>query len=113
MPAGRELDELVAEQVMGWQTSISWGGSYWIDGFVVEREKVKWNPSTDIAAAWEVVEKMHDSGLKFMVRSHPISSFLKRVVFCTQDQSSSWEVERPEVPEAICRAALLSLIKED
>ena len=59
--AGRELDALVAEKVMGW--TVHWasppelcppGASYWRDG----RQVVFALPyySIDIAAAWKVVE---------------------------------------------------------
>lgn len=43
MPAGRELDALVAKEV-----------------FKVDNPDHRWSPSTDIAAAWEVVDKMHE-----------------------------------------------------
>ena len=46
MKPGRELDALVVEKVMGWK---------WLSGN-------PWAPSTDIAAAWEVLEKMRERG---------------------------------------------------
>ncbi len=63
MQAGREMDALVAERVMGWHENAY---HYWSDsGWAVERttDTVQanaqvWSPSTDIAAAWEVVEKV-------------------------------------------------------
>lgn len=57
MKAGRELDALVAEKVMGWEV---WG----FDGDPGPcRESSEgyiwsWRPSTDIKAAWEVVERL-------------------------------------------------------
>jgi hypothetical protein len=67
MDAGREMDALVAEKVMGWKVSYTYEGypryedhgpvgSYWasIPEF-----------STRIEKAWEVVEKMDSLGWKF------------------------------------------------
>jgi hypothetical protein len=47
LQAGPELDALVAEKVMGWNRGESF------------------RPSTDIAAAWEVVEHMKRTGFCF------------------------------------------------
>jgi len=60
MEAGRKLDALAAERVMEW----TWvdgrgtaGPSYW-EGASGEF-MVDFQPSTDIAAAWQVLEKIH------------------------------------------------------
>jgi len=75
MPAGREMDALVAEKVMEWQRIRNWHGQPIADGWVgfwdgewivwIERplsdeedQSKPWQPSTDIAAAWKVVEKV-------------------------------------------------------
>lgn len=86
MEAGRELDALIAEKVMGWHKGLCgecknrpWLAndylcSYWHDqngkdtqnpindiwtgGMSDNLEAKAWSPSTDIKAAWEVVEKM-------------------------------------------------------
>lgn len=69
MPAGPEIDRLVAEKVMGWR----WAGHYWScgDGTAVLPEAgfagaPPWSTaprfSTDIAQAWKVVERMHELG---------------------------------------------------
>lgn len=60
MEAGREMDALVAEKVMGWEkvhnNPVVWGDSwYGIDGDALMRLP---HYSTDIAAAWQVVEKV-------------------------------------------------------
>lgn len=58
MKAGRELDALVAEKVMGWMDGDGVGLRV-ADGEVINSMDCRpWSPSTDIAAAWEVVEKM-------------------------------------------------------
>ena len=66
--AGPELDRLVAEKVMGW-TNLDdmWSpflrnpstGLYRKDA---NQQKTRWAPSTDIRAAWEVVEKLRTDG---------------------------------------------------
>ena len=48
MKPGRELDELVAKKVMGYKYKVL-------------------EYSTDIAAAWEVVEKMKDNGYEIII----------------------------------------------
>jgi hypothetical protein len=62
MPAGRELDALVAEKVMGW-TDIN--GNAAAVGCGLNHNKL-WTRvpdySTDIAAAWQVVEKLVAEG---------------------------------------------------
>lgn len=63
LTAGRELDALVAKKVMGWREVIT--GVYCISGAAgvpPENADGWWKTiprySTDIAAAWEVVEKL-------------------------------------------------------
>ncbi len=75
MKAGRELDALVAENVMGWHVYESGRCSLMArqtlpDGDEIEHiiatthpwETADYSPSTDIAAAWQVVEKLMEKG---------------------------------------------------
>ena len=96
MPAGRELDALVAEKVMGW------------DHYPSKHEIVP-AYSTDIAAAWEVVEKMRSDDWWAQI---------------AQDNTDIWDAKlwrgepdrwfptmetygnAPTAPLAICRATL-------
>lgn len=62
IPAGRDLDALVAERVMGWHVQYTRIGDYWMGA---TRHDPTWSvkeftPSTDIAAAWLVVERMRE-----------------------------------------------------
>jgi hypothetical protein len=70
-PAGARLDSWVAEFVMGWEARLSieddsrdrWvkklpPGSEYMEEFT---ESLDWSPSTDLAAAWTVVEKIRDT----------------------------------------------------
>jgi alkyl hydroperoxide reductase subunit AhpC len=60
MKAGRELDALIAERVMGWKVVYS-------DEPVVVSASFPYpfpfNPSTDISDAWQVVEKLQSLGM--------------------------------------------------
>jgi hypothetical protein len=129
MNAGRELDALVAEKVMGWkwqrhEDSKGW----WCETFhdpnglkaLVRDEKgtreSHWWPggemgarsmpsySTEISAAWEVVEKMVGKRPAFFVMDRPVDVFSKewRCAFDTSG-AYSWA---DSAPFAICLAAL-------
>ena len=112
MPAGREMDALVAEKVMGWRLDASCGYSTWMGGKADSRGMRwtidGWKPSADIAAAWGVVEKVREEF---------------RYVSVTAGNGwscSAWDVEKAKrlrevhafadtAPLAICRAALLAV----
>lgn len=128
MPAGEEIDALIAEHVFGDKkptqaldanhvmlsmigvthpyTSAggSWTGvAYWEEGDIPRW--VAKNYSTDIAAAWEVVDKLYGITL------------VRHKVFwhCIFDKSTEGErdedyMQGDTVPLAICRAALLAVM---
>lgn len=113
--AGRELDALVAERVMGLT-------SFKHDGYDGECAKCgfEWDPhrggpgtacpipdpySTDIAAAWEVVEKLCASGKGFTLEHPGFSPGTPDIhVFASFGMSPYMVAET--APLAICRAAL-------
>jgi len=101
MKAGRELDALVAEKVMGWTLS----GRVWIDerGHLQTIEPTSFGsfePSSDIAAAWEVVEKMRARGLI-------VDLTLGAGAYCRIGGFRPFAEERgATAPLAICLAAL-------
>ncbi len=130
MPAGREMDALVAEKVMGWKWLIGVAnlGSgpkyrYLDEPHVWNPPRVEWDGKTempinhpcinteweypeysaDIAAAWEVVEKLRElyrsKAFKeyFDAQSPWHWCFLRTDVFCLQ----------------VCRAALLAVTQEN
>ena len=132
MPAGPKLDALVAEHVMGWEHLDSWMGSplakgwdgFW-DGEWVrwitlpesddENMAKPWSPSTDIVAAWKVVEKMREG---YSISIHTIGSIWQ----CTleiKDHKTRFPVEvahagdafadADTAPLAICRATLMAV----
>jgi hypothetical protein len=77
LPAGPELDRLVAEKVMGWRLD---EGLYWLDsagkrtgwvhatGHDVYGGYRDWRPSTDIAAAWQLLEGIDARGERWYWR---------------------------------------------
>lgn len=125
MKAGTDLDNLVAEKVMGWyrkdyrETGFAkqlerqgkslhpdWrpAQEYWYcleNGKDERKASLSWSPSTDIAAAWQVVDRMKDQ-YTFMLsyRQHDGDYF---VCF---DPVNRYEEIADTAPLAICLAAL-------
>lgn len=126
--AGRDLDRAVAEEVCGWVwvEMIEDGGDMWLlprsslsRGSLVRdtmrlagpdsRRATNWDFSvpkfsTDLAAAWTVVERITDvtSGLV-----HPTTGFPAGTHFAHWfDGARLWASSSEEAAEAICRAAL-------
>ena len=122
MEAGRELDVLIGEKVMGWKG----GGLYWINangaatelyedypGYECgERSEDAWSPSTSIAAAWQVVEKLREHGL-YLIINDTIGQYRARFFKVGWDiftwmrvPDSDMTVWENTAPHAICLAAL-------
>ncbi len=71
MPAGTELDALVAENAMGWEVQTHFEDRIvWKTVGPVGSLLDDWNPSTDIYDAWQIVEKAlpYHFGLTFNKR---------------------------------------------
>lgn len=85
IPAGRELDALVAEKVMGI-------GKLEFDAYYGPQHRY----STDIAAAWEVVEKL----------AKPLKVVWTGKVWVCEVFGEPCSQEAGTAPLAICRAAL-------
>ena len=93
LAAGRELDALVAEKVMGWVP----GAGFANDTY--------WSFSTDIAAAWQVIEKMLNDGYGTSIADGPHGW---SVAFgSTEKPFADADGDTPAL--AICRAALAAL----
>lgn len=120
LEAGRELDALVAEHVIG-QTDFNHTGFFWEEGMMEDGDgwdgfycprcnssesdkvaKCAKRYSTDIAAAWQVVEM--DIAQMTLWRSR-FKPCLVSVHLCIGDDH--YHAYAPTVPLAICRAALL------
>ena len=130
--AGRELDALVAERVMGyvWKDESPSGRFLnspegWPAGYVPQgSSEMTWTShlphySTDIAAAWLVVERLmnvdaddasHRYCLDFRADREPWGSDAPFVVeIRTQNAKRLAYVSADTMPLAICRAALAAL----
>jgi len=114
----RELDALVAEKVMGWKLKhvndpvMAVIFANWVDendvGIITPDE---WKPSTDISAAWQVVEKMH--ALLFS-RRREFLRYLQEAVTSDEMVTKGQYIAWPDVfwfitPRAICLAALKAM----
>jgi hypothetical protein len=113
----RELDEAVAVKVMGWEVSPVVEGSPYHGGSYV-RQGPMWhrlfNPSTDIAEAWRVVERMRELGFWVSVEFDGIACFCAWFGWGSVDRPAGQcqtgpECANPTAPRAICEAALAAL----
>jgi hypothetical protein len=130
MPAGSEMDALVAEKVMGWHIVADKDGwRHWdnVDGYYSsgilqcdgdnEDEEdfhiIHWHPSESILWAWEVVEKFVSTAergyAKWQVVIH--SDGMERwIADFKDDPLHTTNCSAPTAPLAICRAALLAVL---
>lgn len=99
LEAGREMDELIAVRVMGLVTASP--APYWTYSRNGIQEPIP-AYSTDIAAAWEVVEKM-TPGPGFYVTRAGGHGFWKAIF---EDDDNEGKAYSLTAPLAICRAAL-------
>ena len=130
MEAGRELDALVAEKVMGWTMGDYEPGLYYTTrpGGPVAVISPTWTPrmpfhrflpSTDIAAAWEVVERLYD--LRWIIGLGSLAQNPRgwRCELCNMWEDdferapSDIEANADTAPLAICRAALLAVMVDE
>ena len=111
MPAGREMDALIAEKVMGWEI---WN-CQWSDKKteLLICNAIDFEPSTDIAAAWEVVEKIKDTNMdsyKYGANSFELSRNRpmqpSRLYACRFNSNNNGYSYAETASLAICRAAL-------
>ena len=90
LQAGMELDMLIAKEVMGCE---------------LEHMTKEFYPSTNITAAWKVVEHLRMRGFfQFQVWNY---LYVWHASFANADFGlTDLEVEAPTAPLAICRAAI-------
>ncbi len=111
MKPGRTLDALVAEKVMGFYVHRGEDGP---DGYVSYNTEYKSRflldqYSTEITAAWEVLEVLRSQGWSFSVSSpYKLAGGDQHAWRCTLDHKADtdYEVEADSAPHAICLAAL-------
>lgn len=127
MPAGREIDNFVAEKVMGWHIATDQFGSDWVDSENRYQHKVSsddydddenfhliaWHPSESIMWAWEVVDEMKKRGRNFQMIQYAYNRTY--ATFENGLDSDNWTEANGEgcTPLAICRAALLITLEKE
>jgi len=118
MEAGEELSQKVAEEIMGECYHQHWDGDRdSIDclkcgesRFYHQRSQAY---STDISAAWPVVERMQEDKEAF----YYLELRYSRILHCwmavfEHGNDQHEEIEGKTAPEAICKAALLAKVKQ-
>ena len=117
--AGRELDILVSEQLMGWQIETDESKLKGLKGFLSRDVEHKWwrtpegawhcdppSYSSDINAAWRVVEMMKNKGQVLFLSQ---SSGESRVAFDEARTTSPNYITERSTTEGICKAALIAI----
>lgn len=101
LPPGRDLDSHIALRVMGFKQITIVGKYYFTDPIDTQLKSY----STDIAAAWEVLQHLKNKGAEINV------GFFEQWD-CSIDYpiGCNWRSEAETAPEAICKAALLAVI---
>lgn len=106
----RELDDLVAEKVMGWDYippfAATMAPASWSLGDNEFIETEKWHPSTSISDAWLVIEDMRKRGYEMTLEYFVDGSPLCQVAFTGLPTDESGSNGSDTAPEAICLAAL-------
>lgn len=117
LPAGFDLDLLIAEKIMGWKWFHHEEASYFRRNdysdylIIVDKTTGKMNVfnypltkySLDIDAAWQVVNRLFHSGYKFSLNNLAEGSWTASF---SHPRNGGAEVQAESVPLAICRAAL-------
>lgn len=123
---GPELDARIAEEVMGWKLfayNQPWPcgkpHTAWIASGGRIINQCDWEPSTDIAAAWEVVKKLRDMWTEATKESSGFDDFPKpfddtaffNYLRRSADRRWPWALLYAS-PETICLAALAAVHQE-
>lgn len=115
----RTLDARIAGMVMGWSLfeNQGWaGGTYWqgpTDGSFAMTLHHEPYFSTDLAAAFKVVEAMRDRGFDFKLHMQH-SPFATAVEFY-KPRGGAWEgtANTDTLPQVICECALCAIWKDE
>jgi Phage ABA sandwich domain len=111
----REIDRLVAEKVMGWEPFYDDGD---LISFVTEfgtlffsdDDESEWNPTIDIADAWQVVEKLKNTGDVLIAKDFDDNQWeVEITIWQNESIHKHFVVKAETAPLAICLAALKSV----
>lgn len=112
LDAGRELDALVAERVMGWTRlpiTPEWTHERWRNPADQNVWLTTPHYSESIAAAWQVVERLQQEGFDVAVTVGGDWPKWNHLWFCRIGGIAEVEEAAPSVSLAICRAALAAV----
>jgi uncharacterized protein YerC len=100
MEAGRELDKLIAEKILGW--SAEKVGEIYEDWY---------SPSKNIGDAWQVINKLKEKGFYTDIEMESDFSYVVCVKdgYCDETISISVVSDAKTAPHAICLAALKAI----
>ena len=117
--AGREMDILVSEQVMGWQIETDESKLKGLKGLLSRDGEHRWwrtpegawycdppSYSSDMTAAWQVVEVMKNKGQVLFLSQ---SSGESKVAFDEARTASPNYITERSTTEGICKAALIAV----
>lgn len=117
LSAGRDIDVLVAEQIMGWQIETDEPKLTRLQRYFSRDEHPQWwrapeggwysdplSYSSDIAAAWQIVESMNSQG-QFLFLSQNYQEY--NVAFDEPRTTSPDYISEKSIALAICQAALV------
>ena len=120
LDAGREIDLLVAEQVMGWQLEADRPKLKKLNGYISGAGGRKWwrapaggwyceppGYSSDIKDGWKVVERMGIIGKSFSLSQNLNGN---KVFFDEPDAPEPDYIVEKSLSLAICKAALIACI---
>ncbi len=113
MPAGREMDALIAEKVMGF-TQVRLFRDVWT-GCLDGQRKVIPHYSKDISDACEVIKEMHRNKYQYTLRGYFMGDEQHIATFDNQDWADKnplYKAHGATAPLAICRAALLTTLED-
>lgn len=115
--AGREIDIIVAEQVMGWQIETDAAKLKQLNRYIAQKAGDCWwrtpeggwscDPppySSEIAATWKVVERMKATGRFLFLFQGPAGN---KVAFAESLASDPDYITERNLTGAICKAALM------
>lgn len=122
MQAGQELDALIAKRVMRWQPLENSPVGWWItesgQHLTTNGKSPAWGdsscfaPSTDIVAAWQVVDRLTDENKPFPRFCIWWGNQLSWMAEFQMTEKVNRSVTYARTPElAICRAALEAVMK--
>lgn len=100
----REIDRLIAEKVMGWEVPYEYD-DIGIMAYTAERGGFAFSPTTNIADAWQVLEKFKREGYLFTIKNTVGGNYCFSLTDWN-DMCDTFTGEAKTATLAICLAAL-------